>query len=166
LGGSFENHWENGFIPYWVQGCSTGCTPNQIDTTVDFDGGSSVKMERKASTDPVTHYRNGAYINQQKAEPVTVTVMSKATNVQAKDGAKQSNDYGVWAHIIFQDGTTADEGFTFPTGTEEWNRSGILLKKDKPIKTIQIYLKFQGDVTGTAWFDAVRVIEGNILTKQ
>jgi hypothetical protein len=104
-------------------------------------------MERKASTDPATHYRNSAYINQQKAEPVTVTVMSKATNVQAKDGAKQSNDYGVSAHIIFQDGTTVDEGFTFPTGTKEWNRSGILINKDKSIKRIDIYLKFQGDIT-------------------
>jgi YD repeat-containing protein len=65
----------------------------------------------------------------------------------------------------FADGTTQTYTADFPIGTQEWNRTAISINPSKPMDKIDVSAIFRGNYTGTVWFDAIRLMEGNVVTK-
>ncbi len=80
-------------------------------------------------------------------------------------GEKLSNDYAILAEAVLNDGVTKSFYAPFPTGTNEWNRSAVTVNVDKPITRLKIWTLFRGKHTGKAWFDNMRVIDGEVLTE-
>ncbi|WP_324699060.1 RHS repeat domain-containing protein [Geobacillus icigianus] len=76
-----------------------------------------------------------------------------------------ASDYSITAKVYFVDGTTETYTGDFPTGTQDWNRAAVSIQPSKPIDKIDISAVFRGNYTGTVWFDAIRLMEGNVVTK-
>ena len=125
-----------------------------------FDDKKSVKIV-KTSAQAVSEYKQTVTLNQaatEEAMDLTFTGLSKAENVK-------STNYGLKAKVFYTDGTTADFGpATFPEGTNDWNRTALKLTKSKPITKVDVSFFIQG--SGTAWFDDMRLLEGNVIKKQ
>ncbi|KZD36810.1 wall-associated protein [Bacillus cereus] len=84
--------------------------------------------------------------------------MSKSENVENDAPDKLSRDYSIWADVYYQDGSGENYQAKFPSGTNDWNRSAVVIPAKKPIKRIQ-------NNKGKVWFDDVRLLEGNALIK-
>ena len=74
-------------------------------------------------------------------------------------------DYAVLAETYYQDGTVVNYYTSFPSGTNDWNRSAAVIPAKKPIQKIEIFLLFRKNNKGKVWFDDVRLLEGNALIK-
>ncbi|MBV1167107.1 RHS repeat protein, partial [Listeria monocytogenes] len=113
-----------------------------------------------------THIVQDVPVNQKEAKALTISALSKSEDAKANGSvATMSNDYSIWGTIYYQDGTTSSVQGQFPLGTNDWNRSAVVVKPTKPVKMIKVYTMFRNGLTGKAWFDDVRVIEGEVLTK-
>ncbi|WP_223813610.1 RHS repeat domain-containing protein [Geobacillus zalihae] len=75
------------------------------------------------------------------------------------------SDYSITAKVYFVDGTTQTYTADFPAGNQDWNRAAVSIQPSKPIDKIDISAVFRGNYTGTVWFDAIRLMEGNVVTK-
>lgn len=165
LNSSFENSTELMATGWW-RGSTAGADKMAIDDTEGFADSSSVRIVRTAVTDVDSKYGQEIMLNQTTAKNVTVTAMSKSENVVNKAGGeKLSNDYAILAEAVLNDGVTKSFYAPFPTGTNEWNRSAVTVKVDKPITRLKIWTLFRGQHTGKAWFDNMRVIDGEVLTE-
>lgn len=91
--------------------------------------------------------------------------MSKSENVENDAPDKLSRDYSIWADVYYQDGSGENYQAKFPSGTNDWNRSAVVIPAKKPIKQIQVYLLFRNNNKGKVWFDDIRLLEGNALIK-
>ncbi|MBC2254423.1 RHS repeat-associated core domain-containing protein [Listeria ivanovii] len=162
---SVENH--NGTLPTgWMRTGNTALTQAKVVDNESFSGDSSVYFERKATSEAYTHIVQDVPVNQKVAKALTLTALSKSED--AKSGGSttaMSNDYSIWGTITYQDGTTSSVQGQFPLGTNDWNRSAVVIKPTKPIKMIKAYTMFRNGLTGKAWFDDIRVMEGEVLTK-
>ncbi|KFZ32384.1 hypothetical protein JS44_09505 [Anoxybacillus flavithermus] len=67
--------------------------------------------------------------------------------------------------MYFVDGTTQTYTADFPIGTQDWNRAAISIHPFKPIDKVDVSAMFRGNYTGTVCFDAIRLMEGNVVTK-
>ncbi|HDR7512209.1 DNRLRE domain-containing protein [Bacillus toyonensis] len=162
---SFEDNWSGGFVPNWQKVCAENCQQKEI-VAEGFNGADSILLERKDFQAKDIAYAQKFAVNQKTAKTITLTAMSKSENVENESGEKFSKDYSVWADVIYADGSWKNYQAMFPTGTNDWNRSAVLLEaKDQPIQEVHIYLLHRGKNKGKAWFDDVRLIEGNVLTK-
>ncbi|WLR43096.1 RHS repeat-associated core domain-containing protein [Bacillus carboniphilus] len=126
-----------------------------------FDGSASLKATGSME------YKQTLELNQNDKmtlKALTLTGLSKALNVTEK-GSVSSSDYALTAKVVYQDGTTKDYVASFPKGSQEWNRSAVKIPASKPIKKLEVILSFKGNYSDTVWFDAIRLIEGSVLTK-
>ncbi|PGZ99563.1 wall-associated protein, partial [Bacillus pseudomycoides] len=133
-----------------------------------FGGHSALVMERKSPTDPNPdlHYRQEITLNQSQAKDITITAMSKAENVKHSSTSQPNNGYSVWIYAEHEGGTWKSYYITFPLGTKDWNRGAVVIPASAgAIKRIQLHTMFDKEHTGKVWFDDVRVMEGNHLTK-
>ncbi|MBJ8095594.1 DNRLRE domain-containing protein [Bacillus cereus] len=161
---SLENMMENDCIPGWIRGDGTSC--DKKDTAHEgFTGESSIVLERSQYGGSDVGYSTRVTLNQKTAAPLTLTGMSKSENVENDAPDKLSRDYSVWADVYYQDGSGENYQAKFPSGTNDWNRSAVLIPAKKPIKHIQVYLLFRNNNKGKVWFDDVRLLEGNVLVK-
>lgn len=162
INSSFER-LENGSGPPigWLR---SSVNPGQVDT--GFQGNNSVILKRNSVTDPDQHYLNVVDVNQTVAKDLTVTAMSKADNVKNADGKQVDDEYGVWVYAHYADGSKKEFRMPFPMGTKDWNRGAITVPAEQPITQVWIYLLFRNRNTGTVWYDDIRVMEENVLTKQ
>lgn len=161
---SLENMMENGCIPGWIRGDATSC--DKKDTAHEgFTGGSSIVLERSQYAGSDIGYGQWVNLNQKTAAPLTVTGMSKSENVENDAPDKLSKDYSIWADVYYQDGSGENYQAKFPSGTNDWNRSAVLIPAKKPIKHVAVYVLFRKNNKGKAWFDDIRLLEGNVLVK-
>ncbi|MBC2116167.1 DNRLRE domain-containing protein [Listeria booriae] len=149
----------------WVRAGNTSLTAMRITDTEAFSGDSSVQHERKATTEENAFLRQTVTLNQTTAKAVTITSMSKSENAKASGTSKLSDDYALWADVRYTDGTNEYVRARFPLGTNDWNRSAVVVKPTKPIQTIRVSTMFQNSATGKAWFDDVRILDGEVMTK-
>ncbi|EUJ41324.1 DNRLRE domain-containing protein, partial [Listeria rocourtiae] len=165
LNSSFEASTELMATGWW-RGSTAGADKMAIDDTEGFADSSSARIVRTAVTDVDSKYGQEIVLNQTTAKNVTVTAMSKSENVvNTAGGEKLSNDYAILAEAVLTDGVTKSFYAPFPTGTNEWNRSAVTVNVDKPIARLKIWTLFRGKHTGKAWFDNMRVIDGEVLTE-
>ncbi|MGU3372269.1 DNRLRE domain-containing protein [Bacillus mycoides] len=164
LNSSFEDNWADGFVPQWVRSCSQHCERNDVSDD-SFTGGSSIVMDRSEYGPNDIGYRNRVILNQKKAETVTLTAMSKSENVVNDAPDKLSKDYAVLAETYYQDGSVVNYYTSFPSGTNDWNRSAVVIPATKSIQKVEIYLLFRKNNKGKVWFDDIRLLEGNALIK-
>ncbi|WP_186321409.1 DNRLRE domain-containing protein [Bacillus sp. FJAT-22090] len=154
INSSFENGTSD-----WV---GTGGT-----TVVNaFDGSKSLELTRSNSTQGPLVYNQTFDIRQASTDkpiPITLTGLSKAANVKVNGTGDKS--YSIAATVTYTDNTAKIFTMDFPSGTQDWNRSAIHIPADKPIHEINVSLNFKGAYTGTVWFDAIRIMEGSIVTK-
>ncbi len=162
---SLENMTEKGCIPGWIRGDGTSCDPKDVSQQESFTGHSSIVLERSQYGGSNVGYGKHVTINQQKAEQITLTGMSKSENVENDATDKLSRDYAIWADVYYQDGSGANYQTKFPSGTNDWNRSAVVIPATKPIKRMEIYLLFRNNNKGKVWFDDIRLLEGNALIK-
>ena len=140
-------------------------TGGTIDTNA-FDGSKSLKLTRTSSTQEPFVYNQTFNIGQSESDnpiSITLTGLSKATDVKVNGSSEKT--YSIAATTHYTDGSTKAFTMDFPIGTQDWNRSAIQIPADKPISEISVTLNFKGAYTGTVWFDAIRLMEGSIVTK-
>lgn len=93
-------------------------------------------------------------LKQDKPQPLIVSAWSKAEGVT---GA-QDRDYSLYVDCYYTDGTALyGQAVTFAVGSHDWQYGERLIKPEKPIRNVNVYLLFRGNHTGTVWFDDVRV---------
>lgn len=63
--------------------------------------------------------------------------MSKSENVVNDAPDKLSKDYAVLAETYYQDGTVVNYYTSFPSGTNDWNRSAAVIPAKKPIQRLK-----------------------------
>ncbi|WP_430534930.1 DNRLRE domain-containing protein [Listeria rocourtiae] len=166
LNSSFETASSELAATGWYRGSTAGTDKLAIDDTEGFADSSSARIVRTAVTDVDSKYGQEIVLNQTTAKNVTVTAMSKSENVvNTAGGEKLSNDYAILAEAVLNDGVTKSFYAPFPTGTNEWNRSAVTVNVDKPITRLKIWTLFRGKHTGKAWFDNMRVMDGEVLTE-
>ncbi len=166
LNSSFETASSELAATGWYRGSTAGADKLAIDDTEGFADSSSARIVRTAVTDVDSKYGQEIVLNQTTAKNVTVTAMSKSENVvNTAGGEKLSNDYAILAEAVLSDGVTKSFYAPFPTGTNEWNRSAVTVNVDKPITRLKIWTLFRGKHTGKAWFDNMRVMDGEVLTE-
>ncbi len=162
---SLENMAGNGCMPGWIRGDGTSCDPKDVSRQESFTGHSSIVLERSQYGGSDVGYGKHITINQKKAEPITLTGMSKSVNVENTAPDKLSRDYSIWADVHYQDGSGENFQAEFPSGTNDWNRSAVVIPATKPIKRMEVYLLFRRENKGKVWFDDIRLLEGNALIK-
>ncbi|MFD3446720.1 DNRLRE domain-containing protein [Microbacteriaceae bacterium 4G12] len=146
----------------WAMYTGTGI----IDETVATDGGQSLKLVRNSTAEPDHVARQSIILNQSKAQDLTITGMSKAEGVTNIPNSGPNSGYAIVTNVIYQDGTVSVYEAPFAGGTHDWQRSAITIPATKPIKQLDIHPLLRGSMTGTVWFDAIRVTDGNKLTKK
>ena len=142
-------------------------TGGSVDSTQSFDGGSSLKFLRTSTTQSAGEYKQTVIVGQTSNDTplrLTLTGLSKAQDVKA-NGTVSPSDYSITAKAYFTDGATQTYTADFPIGTQEWNRAAVSINPSKPIDKIDVSVVFRGNYTGTVWFDAIRLMEGNVVTK-
>ncbi|MFB8328961.1 DNRLRE domain-containing protein [Bacillus wiedmannii] len=162
---SVENMTEKGCIPGWIRGNGSSCDPKDTSHEESFTGDSSIVLERSQYGGSDVGYGAHIHLNQQKAETITLTGMSKSQNVENTAPDKLSRDYSIWADVYYQDGSGTNYQAKFPSGTNDWNRSAVVIPATKPIKRMEVYLLFRRENKGKVWFDNIRLLEGNALIK-
>jgi RHS repeat-associated protein len=143
-------------------------TGGSIDTSF-FDESKSLKFSRTGTTQADNQYKQVVTIGQKSDDkPITLTVtgLSKAQGVVNTGGTEPNEDYSILAKVYLTDGTTKDYYAKFPLGTQDWNRAAVKIAPDQSIDKIEIMPTFRKGNTGTVWFDSIRLLEGNVLTKQ
>ena len=141
----------------------TGNTSGISVSSEAFSGDVAVQMTRKSSSDGNGYVSQWVHLNQTKAEPITLTAMSKAVGVKTVGNGTAHSDYSLWADIIYQDGSKELLHETFPTGDQDWNRAAISHSPKKAIKDVKLLFMFRGSMTGTVYFDNLRILEGSRL---
>ncbi|MBT2719071.1 DNRLRE domain-containing protein [Bacillus sp. ISL-57] len=137
-----------------------------IVDTESYDGNQSVNMVRTSTTQDRIHYRQTFVLNQSinNPKPISLTAVSKSENVTNSVEKVSNSDYSIWANIKYADGTSESRNTPFPLGTQDWNRAVLYIDAKKAIESIDFYGIFRGNNIGTVWFDAFRLIEGNVLS--
>ncbi|MFJ8522653.1 DNRLRE domain-containing protein [Bacillus cereus] len=162
---SVENMNAKGCILGWIRGNGSSCDEKDLSSKESFTGDSSIVIERSQYGGPDVGYGAHIQLNQQKAETITLTGMSKSQNVENTAPDKLSRDYSIWADVYYQDGSGTNYQAKFPSGTNDWNRSAVVIPATKPIKRMEVYLLFRRENKGKVWFDDIRLLEGNALIK-
>ncbi|EJQ78680.1 YD repeat (Two copies) [Bacillus toyonensis] len=156
-----NSSFEDGTTDWWGFKGNISADWNQT-----VDGGQSLKLVRNTASDSESSVYQTIMLNQAQAQPITVTGMSKAEGVPKSSNEAPNSGYAMVMNTFYQDGTAAVFEVPFATGTHDWQRGAVTIPATKPIKQIDIAPLLRGTMTGTVWFDAIRVIDGNKLTKQ
>ncbi|WP_246483938.1 DNRLRE domain-containing protein [Heyndrickxia vini] len=139
-----------------------------VDKT-GFEGDKSLKINRTSSTQTNSRYKQTVSIGQKPEDKplvLTLTGLSKSENVKNGSSSDPNADYALLAKVYLTDGTSKSYEAKFPLGTQDWNRSAVKIDPNTPIDKIELTAVFQNGNTGTVWFDGIRLLEGNVITKQ
>ena len=136
-----------------------------VTDTSGFDGSKSLKLTRYATQEPGI-YKQTINIGQDSTDepfPITLTGLSKTSNIRIIEGVSKE-DYSIAASVHYVDGTSKEfmEGLS---NNLDWNLALISIPTTKPISKIDVSLHFKGNYAGTAWFDAIRLTKGSVVTK-
>ncbi|MCU7712677.1 DNRLRE domain-containing protein [Priestia sp. JV24] len=132
-----------------------------------FGGEQSISLERTSTGQATVNIQQDITLNQTTARNITLTGLSKAENVKNSDN-KLSQDYSLWAYVTFKDGSTGNYKAMFPLGTHDWSRSAVTINSgdlNKSIQKIRIHAIFRNAFTGKVYFDDIRLLEDNQLTR-
>ncbi|WP_391201581.1 RHS repeat domain-containing protein [Psychrobacillus sp. L4] len=145
-------------------------TGGKFDTISDnvFDGSQSLQVIRNTTSQGSSIYTQRINIGQTTSKqpiPITLTGLSKASNVIANGDEVNKEDYSISATVNYTNKNKKVFYSDFPIGTQEWNRSAISIPASEPIDSIDVSIIFKGSYTGTVWFDAIRLIQGSVVTK-
>ncbi|MBA3926359.1 DNRLRE domain-containing protein [Listeria rustica] len=149
----------------WSRTGNAALTALRVTDEEGFSGASSVQQERKTTAEANAYLGQVVPLNQTTAKAVTITGMSKSENAKTSGTNKMSDDYALWADVKYTDGTNEYVRAKFPLGTNDWNRSAVVVKAAKSIQTIRVSTMFQNGVTGKAWFDDIRILDGEVMTE-
>lgn len=135
------------------------------DEGIVFDGDLSVKVLRKKTTDPIFVMKQVIAINQTNAESLTASALSKAENALNGTVSTGNGAYGVTLRARDKDGVEigATSGY-FALGTHEWQKAVASINPSRPIKEVTVEISFRGYMTGTVWFDSIRLQEGLVTS--
>nr|WP_036076537.1 hypothetical protein [Listeria cornellensis] len=159
---SFEGNTGETVATDWQTNNNPGATKLAIDTE-GFTDDFSAHIARTTVNDADSRYGQEIFLNQKTGKNVTLTGMSKSENVVNTDGKKLSNDYALFAQVMYNDGTSKSFYAPYPTGTNDWNRSAVTVEASKPITSLYVWTLFRGNNTGKTWFDNIRIIDGEVL---
>lgn len=138
-----------------------------VDATTGFEDSTSLKVARSAVTQTASEYKQTITIGQSSGDTpfdITLTGLVKSENV-AKKGSVSDRDYSITGKVYYTDGTSQEYIATFPIGTQEWNRTAVKIPASKPVSKIDVSTVFRGNYVGTVWFDGIRLLKGNVITK-
>ncbi|MBC1316909.1 DNRLRE domain-containing protein [Listeria booriae] len=150
--------------PNWYKGSTQGVNKIAIDS-YGYGDDASALIQRTAYTDPDSKFGQEIVLNQKTAKNITVSGMSQSENIVTSGTGQTSNDYAILAEAVYSDGVTKSYYAKFPVGTNYWNRSAVTIKADKPIVRVKVWTVFRGNMKGKAWFDDIRLIEGEVLSE-
>lgn len=130
-----------------------------------FDGKFAVKVLRKQANDPVFVMKQVIPINQTTAAPLTASALSKAENALNGTASTGTGAYGVTLRARDKDGVEMGPSVGyFALGTHEWQKAIASVNPPRPIKEVTVEFSFRGQMTGTVWFDSIRIQEGRVLS--
>jgi len=156
-----QNSSFNGSLSGWAG------TGGSLDSSSGFEDNTSLKVIRTTETQAASEYKQAINIGQSSTDgpfDITLTGLSKAENV-VKKGTVSERDYSLVGKITYTDGTTKEYVANFPIGTQEWNRTAVKIPASKPVSKIDVSTVFRGNYVGTVWFDGIRLLKGNVVTK-
>lgn len=144
-----------------------------------FDQNYSLYMKRNSVKDPTVQFKQKIQLNQKYAKPITLTGISRAQGVKNdSDPIGFNKDYSLWGKVFYRNdsGELVQDNIQakFPIDKKnpdspelkDWNRSSVTLDVGKPIEAVEIYTIFQNNNVGEVWFDAIRLIEGKVITQK
>ena len=141
------------------------CEHGILDQTESLDGGQSIKFFRTKTTDPLQQLSQKIILHQSKPEPITITGLSKALDVQNWVENYPNNFYGIAFDAMDYDGGYHNSGTVcFSLGTHDWERAAVTIIPTKPIKQLNLYVRIGGNNTGTVLFDHIRAQIGRAFT--
>lgn len=130
-----------------------------------FDGNLSAKVLRKKTNDPLFALQQTIHLNQEKPESISVSAVSKALDVFGDPTTKANTGYNLYVRAYNKAGTQIGVSHSkFAMGTHDWQKVVASIKPTEPIDKVNVYLSFNGTMTGTAWFDSVRLQEGLVTS--
>jgi len=92
-------------------------------------------------------------LNQPFPQNLEVSGWSKSIGVSEP----KNNDYSIYVDAWYADGTPLyGQCARFNPGTHDWEYSSRIIRPEKPIRNISVYVIFRGH-TGEAWFDQIAV---------
>ncbi|NLN19509.1 MAG: hypothetical protein GX162_09580 [Firmicutes bacterium] len=124
-----------------------------VDSEVSRTGQRSLKCSK---TDPQEWVgaSQDIMVNQQRAEPITITGWLKAEGVTGFRGRECS----LYADVLLIDGSWAFGRIVdFSVGTHDWQKSSMTFYFDRPVKMVRLHCLFRRGHTGTVWFDDITV---------
>lgn len=142
-----------------------GALKGAYDYDEVFDGDYSLKVLRKASTGAAFRIQQRIDLKQQVATPLTLSALSMAEGVASATSTGPDQKYSILLNGVYSDGTKVQSRGYFAKGTHEWQKVIASIVPTKPIDHVFIEIAFDGDVSGTAWFDSVRLQEGRLVSK-
>lgn len=155
----------SGEIPTTFLGWTSG-ELGAFDKEEVFDGKQSAKVLRKNPSDPLFSLRQTIQLNQEKASPISVSALSKALNVVGNPTTQANDGYNLYLRAYNKAGVQIDYSHSrFAMGTHDWQKVVASIQPSEPIYSVNIYLSFNGKMTGTAWFDSVRLHEGLVASE-
>lgn len=152
-------------VPPVFSGWQSSALKGIADEEEVFDGVSSVKVLRKQPSDPIFTMQQTIQLNQTEVAPLTVSAVSKALDVKGNPTSGANDGYNLYVRAYNAAGTQiATAQHQFALGTHDWQKAVASVKPSEKIAKVTVYLSFNGTVTGTAWFDSVRLQEGLVTT--
>lgn len=128
----------------------------RIDASVYHAGGKSLACANAAASGG-SGAMQSIELNQSAPKPIMVSGWSRADNVS---GARDGN-YSLYVDAVFTDGTALfGQIAPFSTGTHDWERSTVVIRPEKPVKSLTLYALFRNK-SGAVWFDDVSLKQGD-----
>ncbi len=131
-----------------------GANPTAIDRP-GHDSRHAVRIERR-DVKEAAGVTQTYVANQKEPRPLVISAWCRAENVT---GAKDSS-FALYVDCYYAEGGASyGNVVTFDTGSHDWQYGEAVIKPEKAIRTVSLYLMMRGAHTGTAWFDDVRLAD-------
>ncbi|MBM3501575.1 MAG: hypothetical protein FJX74_23215, partial [Armatimonadetes bacterium] len=140
-----------GAAKFWGSGPKSN---DSLDLVTKHGDARAVRIVNVAPDESITSQT--VVLDQQTPTPILASGWSKAENATGEpDG-----NYSVYLDIAYSDGTYLfGQVATFAGGTHDWEYSEVLVRPEKPIKSLTVNVIFRYR-TGTVWFDDLSLKEG------
>ncbi len=125
-----------------------------IDSDAAHNGKASLRLQNAKAGDS-TQVSQTVTLNQERPVPILVRAASRAENAVGDAG----RGYALYVDIYHTDGTPLyGQVHAFPVGTTPWHVGELVIRPEKPIRNVNIYLLLR-NTAGTVWFDDVAMME-------
>jgi hypothetical protein len=140
-----------GGAKYWTSGPKSN---DSLDLATKHGGTRTIKIVNVKPDESILS--QSVTLEQKEPTPIVAGGWSKAENASGDpDG-----NYSVYLDIMFTDGTPLfGQIAPFSSGTHDWEYQQVIVKPEKPIKSLTFNVIFRYR-TGTAWFDDMSLREG------